>query len=107
MYKQHSPPPRTRLQGGSTPPRAYVSAVLGGARSPQREAGRELERQRALLKSDLVARRDFDRAEAAHETATAVVEATQRRLAQTERGIQQAQGGAGRRGPRARPGRAR
>ena len=70
---------------------AAMRADLVGAQSAQREAGRELERQRALLKSDLVARRDFDRAEAAYETATAAVEATRRRLAQTEREIEQAE----------------
>lgn len=70
---------------------AAMRADVAGAQSAQREAGRELERQRALLKSDLVARRDFDRAEAAYETATAAVEATQRRLTQTEREIQQAE----------------
>lgn len=68
-----------------------MRADLVGAQSAQREAGRELERQRALLRSDLVARRDFDRAEAAHETVTAVVEATRRRLIQTEQEIQQAE----------------
>jgi membrane fusion protein (multidrug efflux system) len=70
---------------------AAMRADVAGAQSAQREAGRELERQRALLKSNLVARRDFDRAEAANETATANVEATQRRLAQTEKEVQQAE----------------
>ncbi|MBI4245792.1 MAG: HlyD family secretion protein [Candidatus Rokubacteria bacterium] len=70
---------------------AAMGADVAGAQSAQREAGRELERQRALLKSDLVARRDFDRAEAASETATATVEATQRRFTQTEKEIQQAE----------------
>ncbi len=70
---------------------AAMRADLAGAQSAQREAGRELERQRALLKGDLVARRDFDRAESAAETANATVEATRRRLAATEREVQQAQ----------------
>ena len=70
---------------------AAMRADLAGAQSALREASRELDRQRALLKSDLVARRDFERAEAASETATAVVEATQRRLVQTEKEIQQAE----------------
>ncbi len=70
---------------------AAMRADVAGAQSAQREASRELERQRALLERDLVARRDFDRAEAAHETATAVVQATQRRLAQAEQEVQQAE----------------
>ncbi len=70
---------------------AAMRADVAGAESANREARRELERQGALLKSDLIARRDFDRAEAAYETATAVVEATQRRLAATEREGQQAE----------------
>ncbi len=68
---------------------AAMRADVAGAESARREASRELERQRALLKSDLVARRDFDRAEAASDTANATVEATQRRLVATEREVQQ------------------
>ncbi len=70
---------------------AAMRADVTGSESAQREAGRELERQRALLRSDLVARRDFDRAEAASETASATVEATQRRLTASEREVQQAE----------------
>ncbi len=70
---------------------AAMRADLAGAESAQREAARELERQRALLKDGLVARRDFDRAEAASETGAAIVEAIRRRLVATEREVQQAE----------------
>ena len=45
----------------------------------------------SLLKSDLIARRDFDKAESAYETAGATVDALQRRMGQSEREIQQAE----------------
>ena len=70
---------------------AAMRADVTGAQSAQRQAGRELERFRQLLQSELVARRDFDAAEAVYETTSATVEATERRLAQAEREIQQAQ----------------
>ena len=70
---------------------AAMRADVTGAQSAQRQAGRELERLRQLLQSELVARRDFDAAEAVSETTSATVEATERRLAQAEREIQQAQ----------------
>ena len=41
--------------------------------------------------NDFVSRRELDEAQAAHETAAAVLDATQRRLAQTEGDIQQAE----------------
>src|SRR3989441_11168570 len=66
-----------------------MRADVAGAESAQRQASRELERLRELLKRELVARRDFDQAEATYETASATVEATQRRFAQTERAVQQ------------------
>src|SRR5499425_3278488 len=68
-----------------------MRADIAGAQSTHRQARRELERVKSLLKSDLVARRDYDQAEAAHETAGATVEALQRRMAQSEREIQQAE----------------
>src|SRR5262249_31752254 len=68
-----------------------MRADLAGGRRTHRQAGRELERVKSRLKSDLVARRDYDQAEAAHETAGATVEALQRRMAQSEREIQQAE----------------
>jgi len=68
-----------------------MRAKIAGAQSTYRQAGRELERVKSLLKNDLVARRDYDQAEAAYETAGATVEALQRRMAQSEREIQQAQ----------------
>src|SRR5213592_2825954 len=55
------------------------------------QAGRELERLRQLLQSELVARRDFDQAEAVYETTSATVEATERRLTQAEREVQLAE----------------
>jgi len=66
-----------------------MRADVAGAKSTQRQAARELERARSLLQSDLVARREFDQAELAHETAGATVQSLERRLAQTEREIQQ------------------
>ena len=68
-----------------------MRADVAGAKSTQRQAARELERSRSLLQSDLVARRDFDLAESAYETAGSTVQALERRLAQTEREIQQAE----------------
>jgi membrane fusion protein (multidrug efflux system) len=68
-----------------------MRADIAGAQSTYRQAGRELERVRSLLKSELVARRDYDQAEAAYETAGAAVEALQQRMTQSEREIQQAE----------------
>ena len=68
-----------------------MRADISGAQSTHRQAGRELERVRSLLKTELVARREYDVAESAHETAAATVEALQRRMAQSEREIQQAE----------------
>src|SRR5437667_19458 len=68
-----------------------MRADISGAQSTHRQAGREIERVRSLLKTELVARREYDVAEAAHETAAATVEALQRRMAQSEREIQQAE----------------
>ena len=68
-----------------------MRADVAGAKSTQRQAARELERSRSLLQSDLVARRDFDVAESAYETAGSTVQALERRVTQTEREIQQAE----------------
>ncbi|HBH02454.1 MAG: hypothetical protein A2W08_15950 [Candidatus Rokubacteria bacterium RBG_16_73_20] len=68
---------------------AAMRADLAGARAMHRQATRELERVRALLRDGLVARRDFDQAEAAFETAAAAEDAMRRRLTQTEREVQQ------------------
>jgi len=70
---------------------AAMRADVAGAQSTHRQSARELERARSLLKSDLVARRDFDQAESAYETAGSTVEALQRRMTQTEREVQQAE----------------
>jgi membrane fusion protein (multidrug efflux system) len=68
-----------------------MRADVSGAQSTHRQTARELERVRSLLKSDLVARREYDQAESAFETAGATVEALQRRMAQAEREVQQAE----------------
>ena len=68
-----------------------MRADVAGAQSTHRQAARELERSRSLLKSELVARRDFDVAESAYETAGSTVDALQRRMTQTEREVQQAE----------------
>src|SRR5256886_6274331 len=72
-----------------------MRADISGAQSTYRQAGRELERVRSLLKSDLVARREYDQAEAAYETGGATVEALQRRVAQCAREIPQARAAPG------------
>jgi membrane fusion protein, multidrug efflux system len=81
---------RARLEARRSATEAMRADVIG-AKSTQRQAARELERARSLLQSDLVARREFDQAEAAHETAGATVQALERRMTQTEREIQQAE----------------
>jgi membrane fusion protein, multidrug efflux system len=81
---------RARLEARRSATDAMRSDVAG-AKSTQRQAARELERARSLLQSDLVARREFDQAELAYETAGATVQSLERRLAQTEREIQQAE----------------
>jgi membrane fusion protein (multidrug efflux system) len=68
-----------------------MRADVSGAQSTHRQMGRELERVRSLLKSDLVARREYDQAESAFETAGSTVEALQRRMTQAEREVQQAE----------------
>src|SRR4029453_3885346 len=72
-----------------------MHADVAGAKATQRQAGRELERARSLLQSDLVARRDFDQAESAYETAGATRPALERRLAQTQREMQRGEAGLG------------
>jgi len=81
---------RARL-GARQAAAAAMHADVAGAQSAQRQTSRELERLRQLLKSELVARRDFDQAEATYETSSATVEATQRRLVQAEREVAQAE----------------
>ena len=81
---------RARLEARRSATEA-MRADVAGAKSTQRQAARELERSRSLLQSDLIARRDYDLAESAHETAGTTVQALERRLAQTEREIQQAE----------------
>jgi membrane fusion protein (multidrug efflux system) len=66
-----------------------LQAELSGAESAHRQAARELERMRRLVKSDFVAQREFDVAEAAFDSTRAAMEAAQRRLLQSEKEIQQ------------------
>ena len=68
-----------------------MRADVSGAQSAHRQTARELERVRSLLKSGLVARREYDQAESANETAGSTVEALQRRMVQAEREVQQAE----------------
>jgi membrane fusion protein, multidrug efflux system len=70
---------------------AAMRADVTAAQASERRTARELERMSSLVKNDFVSRRELDDAQAAHETAVAVLEATQRRLAQTEKDIQQAE----------------
>jgi membrane fusion protein (multidrug efflux system) len=70
---------------------AAMSAEVVGAQSTQRQTAREMERMRQLLKGGFVSQRDFDQAEMAASTAAATLEATQRRLGQTEKEVQQAE----------------
>jgi membrane fusion protein, multidrug efflux system len=81
---------RARLEARRAATEA-MRADVSGAQSAHRQTARELERVRSLLKSDLVARREYDQAESAYETAGATVEALQRRMAQAEREVQQAE----------------
>src|SRR2546428_9650207 len=68
-----------------------MRADASGAHSKYRQSARELERTLSLLQCDLVARRDFDQAESAYETAGSTVDALKRRMTQTEREVQQAE----------------
>jgi membrane fusion protein, multidrug efflux system len=70
---------------------AAIRAELAGAESAHRQAARELERLRQLIRNDYVAQREVDVAQATFETTEATVEANQRRLAQAEQEIQQAE----------------
>jgi membrane fusion protein (multidrug efflux system) len=68
-----------------------MRAEVAGAESAARQAGRERERMDRLVKGGFVAQRDFDAADSTMETATASLDATRRRLLQSEREIQQAE----------------
>jgi membrane fusion protein (multidrug efflux system) len=67
--------------------RAEVSA----AESALRRTSLELERMRRLMKDDYVSRREHDEAQAAFDNATALLEASRRRLSEAEREEQQVQ----------------
>src|SRR5688572_11139040 len=66
-----------------------MRADVAAAQSAERKAARDLERMKALMKNDYVSRREHDDALAALETATANLEAVERRMGQTEKEVQQ------------------
>ena len=70
---------------------AAAAADATGAKANAVQAGREMERQRKLVQSGLVALRDFEVAETAEGAAQAVRDATDRRKLQAEREVQQAE----------------
>ena len=70
---------------------AAAAADATGAKANAAQAIREMERQRKLVQSGLVALRDFEVAETAEGAARAVQEATERRKTQAEREVQQAE----------------
>src|SRR6266853_314626 len=70
---------------------AAMTAEVTGWQSTQRQTAREKERMRRLLEGGFVAQRDFDQAEMTSATATATLEATQKRLNQAEKEAQQAE----------------
>jgi membrane fusion protein, multidrug efflux system len=70
---------------------AAAAADATGAKANAVQATREMERQRKLVQSGLVALRDFEVAETAEGAARAVQEATERRKTQAEREVQQAE----------------
>ena len=70
---------------------AAMTADVTGAQSTQRQNAREMERMRTLLRGGFVSQRDFDQAEMSSGTASATVEATERRLNQAEKEVQQAE----------------
>jgi len=70
---------------------AAAAADAMGAKANAVQAVREMERQRKLVQSGLVALRDFEVAETAEGAARAVQDATDRRKVQAEREVQQAE----------------
>ena len=70
---------------------AAAAADATGAKANAVQAMREMERQRKLVQSGLVALRDFEVAETAEGAARAVQDATDRRKVQAEREVQQAE----------------
>jgi len=70
---------------------AAAAADAAGAKANALQAVREMERQRKLVQTGLVALRDFEQAETAEGAARAVQEATDRRKVQAERDVQQAE----------------
>ena len=70
---------------------AAMTAEVTGWQSTQRQTAREKERMRRLLEGGFVSQRDFETAEMTSATATATLEATQKRLNQAEKEAQQAE----------------
>jgi membrane fusion protein, multidrug efflux system len=70
---------------------AASRADVTAAESAQRKARRDLDRMQQLMKNDYVARREYDDALAAFETAEAALESARRRLAGIEKEVQQAE----------------
>jgi len=70
---------------------AAMTADVAGAQSTMRQTAREMERMRKLLQGGFVSQRDFDQAEMASATSAATFEATQKRLNQAEKEVQQAE----------------
>jgi membrane fusion protein (multidrug efflux system) len=66
-------------------------AEVAAAESAHRKTSLEIERMRRLMKDDYVSRREHDDAQAAFDNATALLEASRRRLAEAEREEQQVQ----------------
>jgi membrane fusion protein (multidrug efflux system) len=79
---------RARLEGRRAATGAR-RAEVAAAESAVRKTSLELERMRRLMKDDYVSRREHDDAQAAFDNATALLEASRRRLAEAEREEQQ------------------
>ena len=79
---------RARLEARRAAAEA-MRADVAGATSAHRQAARELERMRQLVGDGFVAKRDYDAAESALETASATMDAVRRRQLQSEKEVQQ------------------
>jgi len=79
---------RARLESKRAAVQA-MRAEVTAAQSAQRKAVRDLDRMKVLMKNDYVSRREHDDALAALETASANLEAVERRMVQTEKEVQQ------------------
>ena len=66
-------------------------AEVAAAETAVRRTALEIDRMRQLMKNDYVSRREHDEAQAAFDNATALLEASRRRLSEAEREAQQVQ----------------